>query len=598
MLRQLVSLILISVWPAVIYGEGPRFDALLRDGRRSKGVLTGDLENGFQFQTTAAGTVSLGNIQSLELAQAPRSLPDRAWKRLTLINGDVLHAKHIVPDISGQHQRPLSPDIEWITSFVPRVTLPLATLTEVSNPPGTRALLYQDFETDAAGWLNPAGENISPQRGESRSGVQSLRWSSSEPVLRYALPEPLEHGWLEFSFFLEPQSPMPGQCVASILFADGQTRYELPVTLVSDTAWYDMKKFPDIGTWQRQIIARRPGWHTLMVALQPGLIRLSLDDFPLAEGKVPAAGPRLVGLKLTATDTSWKVWIDDFAITQRVAQSKLEVLDRLRDQVDLDSGDQVFGKLTELGREGMTLQSGTQTTQLKWSELSRVHLGIRPTVARSVIGRMVQIELQPWSNVSHEPVSDSLTGAMIAIDSQSCTLDHPLCGPLTIPWQQIRLLRPTFFGHRWSLEGRPFHLGDEIKSALQTRIPDGTVMNRTIEIESIPDGTAYISLTAVDLEPAGKGTLDHPWLKRLQGGELTSELWVNSTRVSVLNSEVTGRGTASQPQRLRIKVPAATLQPGQNRVEIRLKPSRGEPAEFDDWELRDWGLELETKPGA
>ena len=124
------------------------------------------------------------------------------------------------------------------------------------------------------------------------------------------------------------------------------------------------------------------------------------------------------------------------------------------------------------------------------------------------------------------------------------------------------------------------------------------MMNRTIEIESIPDGTAYISLTAVDLEPAGKGTLDHPWLKRLQGGELTSELWVNSTRVSVLNSEVTGRGTASQPQRLRIKVPAATLQPGQNRVEIRLKPSRGEPAEFDDWELRDWGLELETKPGA
>jgi len=596
-LRQIVGLMLISIWPAVVCGEGPTFDALLRDGRSSRGVLTGDRENGFQFQSTAAGTVSLDNVQSLELPQVPRSLPDRAWKRLTLVNGDVWHARHIVPDADHEQQRLSSPHDDWRISFSSSVKLPLASIAEISNPPGTRSLVDQDFENDAIGWLNRSGENIVPHRGPARSGVQSLQWSPDEPVLRYELPEPLERGWLEFSFFLEPDAQTPDQRVVSIQFADGQARYELPVTLMSGTAWYDIQKFPEIGTWQRQMIARRPGWHTLMVAFQPGLIRLSLDDFPLAEGKLPAACPRLVSLNLTAANATRNVRIDDFSITQQVAPPRLDVLDRDRDQVDLVSGDQLFGKLIGLDRHGMTLQSGTQAAHLKWSELFRLHCAIRPTEARSVIGRQVQIELQPWNNISQELISDLLSGAIIAIDSKACTVDHPLCGQLTIPWQQIRLLRPTFFGRRWTLEGRPFHLGDEVKSALQTRIPDGKLISRQFEIEHIPDGTASISLTAVDLEPAGEGTLDHPWLKRLQSGELTSELWVNKTRISVLNTEVTGRGTASQPQRLRIKVPPAALLPGQNRVEIRLKPSRGAGAEYDDWELRDWRFEIETQPG-
>ncbi|MDB5337499.1 MAG: hypothetical protein JWN70_3118 [Planctomycetaceae bacterium] len=595
MLRQFLSLILIAIGPAAANAESPMFDALLRDGRRSTGVLTGGSADGFQFQSRDTGTVSLDRIQSLELRRAPHSLPDRGWKRLTLINGDVLHAKPIATDDASPLQK--STTSNWITNFETPVNLPLAALVQVSHPAGTRGMVYQDFEADSEGWLNPAGGTIPLNREQCRSGLHSLKCSADAPFLKYELAEPLEKGWLEFSFFLAPDSKsVKNHCSATIQIVDGTTRHEVPISLIGDAAWYEVK-LPDIGVWQRHNIARRPGWHSLVVAIQPDMLRLTVDDYPLAECQLSMpARRRLSMLTVTTAGTPAAVWIDDFAVTLSVAELRFDALDRERDQVDLTTGDQLFGKLVAMTGRSMTLQADTQQTVLKWSDLSGVHFAVNPSSARAAAGRIVQIELQSWNNTSLESSSDSLSGALIAIDSQSCTLDHPLCGHLKIPWKQVWRLRPAFYGRQWSLEGRPFHLGDEVKSALQTKIPDGTLLDRTIDIQDIRNGAAYISLTAVDLEPAGPGTLDHPWLKRLQAGELTTELWVNYRRISVLNSEVTGRGTANRPQRLRIKVPIDALQPGKNRLEIRLKPSRGEPVEYDDWELRDWRFELETQP--
>lgn len=595
MLRQFVGLMLFAIWPAVVCGDGPTFDALARDGRQSRGILTGDLSNGFRFQSSAMGTISLDAILSLELSQVTRSLPDREWKRLALINGDVLHAKLKVAQTGDPHRPIQSLPSDWFTNFAGSVKVPLEALAEISHPPGTLTTLYQDFETDAAGWLNREKGEISLDRKYARSGSHSLKAGPAEP-LWYDLPVPLEKGWLEFSFFLEGGLKAPEKCVATLQITDGPTHHDLQVTLSGDTAWYDVK-FPALGTWQRQIVACRSGWHTVIVAVQSGLFRLSMDDFPLTEGKFPAtASPKLTGLKLTSTAGSHAVWIDDFAITQAIPESRLDILDRNRDQIDLVSGDQLFGKVIGLQSRSITLQATHQQTDLKWPEIVRLHLATRPGLPRSVTGRQVQIDLQPWSNLSQDAPHDSLSGALVAINPESCTLDHPLCGQISIPWQHIRRLKPAFFGTRWLLEGQPYHLGDEVKSTWQTRIPDGTQLRRTIDIPQIPEGPVYISLTAVDLEPAGMGTLDHPWLKRLQAGELTSELCVNSRRIRVLNADVTGRGTTNQPQRVRIRVPSESLVIGKNQIEIHLQPSRGEPVEYDDWELRDWQFEIETKP--
>lgn len=76
-------------------------------------------------------------------------------------------------------------------------------------------------------------------------------------------------------------------------------------------------------------------------------------------------------------------------------------------------------------------------------------------------------------------------------------------------------------------------------------------------------------------------------------GHLTSELWVNDRRVAILNQEVSSRGTADQPRRLRIRLPDNSLIVGKNRLAIHLQPSVGEPIEYDDWELHDLRLEVE-----
>ncbi len=601
MLRQFLSLILIAIGPAAATADGPRFDALLRDGRRSMGVVTGGSADGFQFQARDTGTISLDKIQSLELPRVPRSLPDRGWKQLKLINGDVLHAK-LIPSVVSPANPPSKPTTsQWIAGFEAPVNLPFTSLAQVSHAAGTHGVVYQDFEADSARWSNPARGVIPLNRVQFRSGSHSLKCSSEEPSMKYQLAEPLVKGWLEFSFFLDPDLKAPGSSSAVIQMTEGtmppgvQTR-ALQISLMGDETWYETQ-LPEIGIWQRHKIPRRPGWHTVVMEIQPGLLRLTLDNYPLADCEVTMLEwYTLSGLKVTTSGEAAVVWIDDFAVTSSVRASRFDVIDRGRDQVDLASGDQLFGKLIGMSGRSITLQAGAQQTELKWPDLACLHFAASPSVARGVTGRIVQMELQPWNNTTPEPASDTLSGALIAIDQQSCTLDHPLCGQLKIPWNQVWRIRPTYHGRQWSLEGRPFHLGDEVKSALETKTPDGTLLDRTIDIEDIPDGAAYISLTAVDLEPAGAGTLDHPWLKRLQAGEMTTELWLNARRISVLNSEVTGRGTASRPQRLRIKVPVDAIQLGKNRLEIRLKPSRGEPIEYDDWELKDWRFEFETKP--
>ena len=236
--------------------------------------------------------------------------------------------------------------------------------------------------------------------------------------------------------------------------------------------------------------------------------------------------------------------------------------------------------------------------QTPWRDIDRLQLAarpaIRPAVARPVAGWIIRLELQPWTTLPESHAADALHGALVAVHSDACVVDHALCGSLTIPWPHIRRLRPEYHGQLLTLEGRPQHLGNEVKSAFQAIVPQGIRMTRTFDLVQVPVGTAFVAICAADLEPAGKGTREHPWLKRLRAGELTSELWINERRTSVLNQAVTGRGTTRQPQRLRIKLPADALQPGGNHLEIRLQPSRSEPVEYDDWELHELLLEIET----
>ncbi|MSR59884.1 MAG: hypothetical protein EXS05_19970 [Planctomycetaceae bacterium] len=86
---------------------------------------------------------------------------------------------------------------------------------------------------------------------------------------------------------------------------------------------------------------------------------------------------------------------------------------------------------------------------------------------------------------------------------------------------------------------------------------------------------------------------DGRYRKDLAAGHLRTELWINGRRLDDLNRHVALRAHPDNPQRLRIAVPNAFLKAGDNTLELRQRPDRNDPQQFDDCEISRLGLEVE-----
>lgn len=568
------------------------FDALTRGDERILGRPAGDTPDDLRFVKPDGAALPLDRIQSMDLPISPRTLPDRGWKRVRLRNGDVLHAKVASPPEPPVGQQSV-PVVKWLTGFGSTTDLPLSDVAALSHPAGTRCLVYQDFEGETTGWKDPAGAEIIPNAEQARSGALSLKCSPSHPKFRYDLAQPLSKGWVEFAFFLDPTVEPQGNCTATLKLSRGQEPFEIQIGLSGAQRWYELQ-LPGEVQWQRQNVPRRSGWHVVRVRWRSDEIQVVLDGFPLAEADFKTTTAlQLAGIELTSSLKSGAVWIDDFALDEPVTESPGALVQIDSDQLDLVSGDQLFGNLRGLDGQHVQFAAGAVDSQIHWGEIRHLHLAARPAPARSVSGYMVRIHLQPWSHAPTLRDADSIRGALLSVDQKSCQLEHPIGGRFSIPWTDIRRLQIQYRGQEWVLDGRGRHLGNEVKSAFTMPVPEGTRLNWSLDLDTVPTGAAYVALTTSDLEPGATGTLPHRWLDQLRMGHLTSELWVNDRRVAILNQEVSSRGTADQPRRLRIRLPDNSLIVGKNRLAIHLQPSVGEPIEYDDWELHDLRLEVE-----
>lgn len=569
------------------------FNAFTRDDQRITGMLTGETPENLQFVSPGNTIRPLDQIRFLDLPIVPRSLPDRGWKRIRLRNGDVLHANVASRPASSDGQPATS--LKWFAGLGTNSDLPLHGVAALSHAVRTHCIVYADFETETTGWKNPAGAAIAPNREQARSGESSLKCSTSNPAIHYDLAQPMLKGSVEFSFFLNPEAEPQGDCAAVFKWVRGQQPIEIEVGLLGPELLYEMR-LPADGDWQRQNIPRRPGWHKIGVSWQPDEMQVSLDGFPLATGRIKGdSATALAGVALTSSLKSGAVWIDDFALVASAPDSHVPLMQNDSDQLDLVSGDQLFGKLRGLDARLVRFTAGSVDSQVSWSEIQELQLTSRPHAPQPVAGYIVQIDMQPWTHAPTLKDADFLRGALLSVRKESCNVDHPICGRLTIPWKEIRRLQPAYRGQEWVLDGRVRHVGNEVKSAFATPVPEGTQLKWSFDLSTVPSGTSYVALTTSDLEPGAPGTLPHKWLKQLRAGHLTSELWLNDRRIAVLNHEVTGRGTADQPQRLRIRLPDHSLIAGKNQMSIRLQPSTGDTIEYDDWELRELRLEVEAQ---
>jgi hypothetical protein len=192
------------------------------------------------------------------------------------------------------------------------------------------------------------------------------------------------------------------------------------------------------------------------------------------------------------------------------------------------------------------------------------------------------------------PRADHLSGTLIAIGPTTATLQHCQLGKVVLSLQDLRQIQPLFQGIHLQLEGRPIHLGDEVDPTFQMPVPHGTKANRSFHLDEVPAGRQILKLTCRDLEPASLESLRTQRWTRLRNGEFVSEIRMNQTQPVILNHLVTGLGTELLPQSISVELPAGSLKSGHNELELVLKPSHDQSPEFDDWELLDLAIRIET----
>ena len=126
--------------------------------------------------------------------------------------------------------------------------------------------------------------------------------------------------------------------------------------------------------------------------------------------------------------------------------------------------------------------------------------------------------------------------------------------------------------------------------------PDGTELSFTVSIskDQLPQ-KIFLSADIAELIPSGPGTLKAtPFLNEVRAGFLATQILVNGEAVGTLNELITVRAPATDPQRVRIRLPATWLKAGQNSIRIRQTSARDETTSFDDCELRAIAIEIEN----
>jgi hypothetical protein len=293
------------------------------------------------------------------------------------------------------------------------------------------------------------------------------------------------------------------------------------------------------------------------------------------------------------------LWIDDFKIQKTDAAPRPRREQRSRDELVLQTGDELFGALEGLTAKSIAVAGAFGSTRTPWAEVVGLRFRREPIAARPVTGWIARIELQAAPGALPGDC-DWLVGALQSADEKTIALEHAWLGRLEFDPSAIRRLEPLFLGTRLEIEPAVSHLGDEIREEFRCPVPDGPRLERTFRLAASPAGPAFIRLETDNLEPAGPKTPAwSEFLTDLRAGHLLTEVFVNEQRVDDLNRHLDSRLPASRPGWLRIAVPAKLLKAGENRIRLEQRPARNDPRNFDDCELSNITLEIEEPaPGS
>lgn len=438
----------------------------------------------------------------------------------------------------------------------------------------------------------PVAEAAAPTTGEAGGGSpgsQGQRLVAGQRIARPA-PHAVATGALSLTYY-DDGGVHAGRRWSVTLFLEGSTE---PAVRIAP-GWE--RRFALVATSDNLYppalpVARRTGWHELTIRFSPAELVISLDGAALLSSLRRGLARPLVRFEIDcAADPTpptdhpsageAAAWLGELVLTEQASLGPVRRLLPDPSQADLldRQGDQWLGDLQTAGPEGLVLRSAYGSpTLLRWPDVRSLRLpqkSVPPAAPLSWAGEIGTLMLQDGSQ---------LTVALETAAADHWSIRHPLLGAVIVPRSQLQFWTPRTIGRRQEILVGPVHLGAKLVSEFRRPLPDGR------RLQSEFDSGNPASRTELTLWVNGLESMDTaaPFAARLRAGALQSTLWLNGKQVAVLNQFVPA--AASGPIELRLPLPATSLKPGRNTLEIRQQP---DPAtgDYDDAEFSTLAVE-------
>src|SRR5262249_11968770 len=123
-----------------------------------------------------------------------------------------------------------------------------------------------------------------------------------------------------------------------------------------------------------------------------------------------------------------EVFFDELTLARAVEQMRRPAGDPAQDEVDLVTGDQVFGQLAGVTSDGVELRGRSGARTLSWGDVRGVYPRRQAPAAQTTEGEHVRVAFSPGV----AGLTDELEGVLRRLDEQRLTLAHPALGEVTL----------------------------------------------------------------------------------------------------------------------------------------------------------------------
>jgi hypothetical protein len=403
-------------------------EAVLPDGRHRVGALT-FAQDRLTFQPAAdQAALALAEIHAVRFAAdpVPPLLAGRVH-RVLLPDG-----QHLTGQLLGLDEQRLRVRTTWADDLA----VPRAAVVAVTQLPGRDTFFADDFEPDLRGWKTSGSPGLGEQR--SPAGQHCLLLDRPGQAASHLLDPATEAGVFAVDFQHVGAVSGASWVVEAEFQNEGGVR-TARVTVGGDGDAYGAEVPGLKGTGYR--LPRAPGWHRLAVEFTPASLAITVDDRALWEADGRGPGGRLRRVRLTCSGVGstggGAVAFADVSLSREVPEPRRPPGDPGQDEVWLQSGDQLFGRVPRADGRAVHVSGRFGERDLPWAEVRSIFLRRDRLAPAALDGERVRVWLQSGAGAER----DELEGVVRGLDEHRLTLRSPLLGECRIERGRLRELR-------------------------------------------------------------------------------------------------------------------------------------------------------------